>query len=311
MILELAHELLPYAAILYVIDSFVRVRQGECAFVAPWRARFRRRGPGWHLAGLLPTSEVFVVDAPAAGAPGPSLQATLRQPALPAPAALDPAKLDIAAIRTRRALQARYWPVLSIAGALLFAVVFGALPAAVYRYRDIPVATHASVAAAAFLWAVILAISARALRRSGATLGAVASAIAPALFFPPAAGHVLTFLWREQFRGAPPMAVACVLLPPAEFRRIARQELRRLDEMERQGGGTPLEGGAPPAREALCALLTAVGLDPLELAASDPPQDEQAAVFCPLCEAEYRSGFITCTDCDVSLRAFSTRPGAG
>jgi hypothetical protein len=37
-----------------------------------------------------------------------------------------------------------------------------------------------------------------------------------------------------------------------------------------------------------------------------PPRPEpEAARFCPLCAAEYRDGFSTCTDCGVLLEAFA------
>jgi len=300
VIAELAHELLPYAAILYSVDALVRVRQGERALLAPWGSRFRWAGPGWHLGGLLPTSEVFVVDGPAERAPGPEVFAAAVRLA---------AERDLAAIRERRAMQARYSRRLSVTGALLFATTFGALPMAVYRPHQFPFPAEAVVAAAAALWTVILAVAARALRKTGVARGAVASALAPAFFFPPAAAHVHSFLWRNLFRGSPALAVASVLLAPEEFRRLARHELRCLDEAERHGAGTPAEGDVRSAREALLGLLSATGSDPREVAADDAPRDAMAAVFCPLCEAEYRAGFVRCTDCGVDLRPFAPTPG--
>src|SRR6185436_13326956 len=97
------------------------------------------------------------------------------------------AEQALAAIRERRAVQARYARPLSVTGALLFATTFGALPLAVYRYHAVPFAAETAVAAAAVLWALTLALAARALRKAGATQGAVAGALAPAFFFPPAA----------------------------------------------------------------------------------------------------------------------------
>jgi hypothetical protein len=297
VIAELAHELLPYAAVLYGLDAMVRVRQGERALLAPWGRRFRWTGPGWHLGGLLPVSEVFVVDGAPPRVSGPE--------ASPAAARLA-AERDLAAIRERRAVQVRYSRTLSVAGTLLFATVFGALPLAVYRDHDIALAAEAAVATAAALWVLILAVSARALRKSGMARGAVAGALAPAIFFPAAAAHVPSFLWRDLFRGWPALTVASVLLAPAEFRRLARHELRRLDEAERLGSGAA--AGVRPAREALLGLLAAAGIDPREVAADDAPRDAMAAVFCPLCETEYRSGFVTCTDCEVPLKSFAPNP---
>ena len=299
MIVELAQELLPYAVVLYGVDALVRVRQGERGLLAPWGNRFRWTGPGWHFGGLLPASEVFLVDGPSARASVPEVSAA---------AALRTAERALAAIRERRAVQARYSRRLSVTGVLLFGITFGALPLAVYRHHEVPVAAETAVAAAAVLWAVILAVAARALRDTGASPRAVAAALAPAFFFPPAAAHVRSFLWRDSFRGWPALAVASVLLAPAEFRRLARQELCRLDEAEREGPGTPTDSDVRAAREAILGVLSAAGIDPVALAAGEPPQDALAAVFCPLCEAEYRAGFVKCTDCGVGLRPFPT-PG--
>ena len=49
MIVELARELLPYAVVLYGVDALVRVRQGERALLAPWGSRFRWTGTGMAL----------------------------------------------------------------------------------------------------------------------------------------------------------------------------------------------------------------------------------------------------------------------
>lgn len=289
MIAELAHELLPYAAALYVFDSFVRVRQGDSAFLALPAQRLRRRGPGWHLGGLLPTSEVFMVGGDSA-------------------AGNDPAG-RLAAIRARRAAQSRSRAPLSVASTLLFATVFAALPAVVYRYNEIPFAAEGCILIAAILWTTIIAVAARALRKAGASRAATASALAPALFFAPAAAHVQSFLWRDLYRGWPPLEVAAVLLSPAEFRRCARQELRTIEDALRRAGGTPAEADAASERERLLALLAALEIPRSEIAAADAPRDAQAAVYCPLCETEYRSGFRSCTDCEVPLQPFAASPG--
>ena len=297
MIFELAHELLPYAAVLYVADSVVRVRPGERLIASAWGRRFRWRGPGWHLAGLLPSAEVFVVAAPpAAGSSS----------AVPAPSSPLAA---VEAIRARRAAETRDSAALIAAGAVVLAATFVALPLAVYRRDPTPGPAEAAVAAAAIGWMAVLALGARALRRAGASWGATLSALSPALFFPPAAAHALSFLRRDAYRSSPPLAVAAVVLPPAEFRRLARRELRALDEADRRARSSPgpaaAIGETPRARADIFALLSAAGIDPREATAADPPRDPAAALFCPLCETEYRSGFATCADCDAALIPFA------
>jgi hypothetical protein len=369
VIFELAHELLPYAAVLYVADSVVRARPGERLIASAWGRRFRWRGPGWHLVGLLPTAEVFVVAAPAVPAPRGSAAASPSGATAPSGAASpfgraavplapgraptvppSPITAEVEAIRARRAVQAREASALSIAGAVVFIAGFVALPLAVYRRDPTPGPAEAAVAAAAMAWAAVVVLGARALRRAGASWGATLSALSPALFFPPAAAHALSFLRRDAYRPSPPLAVASVLLPPAEFRRLARRELRALDEADRRAAAGDHDTGGHPvpepiaghreaepiaghpvadphlarhplarhplaaaaghidtraARSEILALLSAAGIDPGEATAADTPRDPAAALFCPLCETEYRSGFAICVDCDAQLIPFA------
>ena len=315
MIFELAHELLPYAAALYVADSVVRARAGERLIASAWGRRFRWRGPGWHLAGLLPTAEVFVVAAPAGSAPAaPSGAAPAAAAAAAAGRAATgppmPITAEVEAIRGRRAVQAREASALSLAGAVVFVAGFVALPLAVYRRDPTPAPAEAAVAVAALAWAAVVVLGARALRRGGASWSSTLSAVSPALFFPPAAAHALSFLRRDAFRSSPTLAVAAVLLPPAEFRRLARRELRALDEADRRARITtdvaPMaDVDTRAARAEILALLAAAGIDLGEATAADPPRDPAAALFCPLCETEYRSGFTTCADCNAALIPFA------
>jgi hypothetical protein len=297
VIFDLAYELLPYAAALYVLDSAVRVRAGETLIVSIWGGRFREAGPGWHLSGLLPTAEVFVVGGPAAGAT-PTAAAPL---AATPPKAADSSAADsgpasvLAAIRRIRDAQSPAARPLAALGAVLLAIVFGALPVIVYLRPPDPGPVVIAVTAAAVLWIAIVAVAVRALRRAGLSAAATLSAIAPALFFPPAAAHALSFLRRDAYRAFPPLAVAAVLLPAPDFRRRVRRELRRLDDEA---------VGAPAARAALLGLVAVAGID-LDEGLAAPASHGDAALVCPICEAGYRAGFTTCADCDIELVQFA------
>ena len=263
---------------------------------------FRWREPGWHLAGPLPTLQVFLVKGGDALRVDPSHPAALPFETLGAGLS---SEKDVAAIRARRAQQLRSAPLLAATGALLFAVLFAVLPVTVYRVGATSADVGRVAAVAAILWGAVVAVAARALTRAGSTRREALAALAPALLFPPAAAHVLSFIWRDSFRAWSPLAVASVLLGPADFRRVARQELRRLDEAARRTSGTELEADTRVRRDAVTRLLAGLGIDPVALAAGEAPQDALAAVFCPLCEAEYRAGFVRCADCGVGLRPFA------
>ena len=155
----------------------------------------------------------------------------------------------------------------------------------------------AAVIAAAATWLTIVAVALRALHRSGLPIAASLSAIAPALFFPPAAAHALSFVRRDAYRAFPPLAVEAVLLPAPDFRRRVRRELRRLDG---EASAT-----APGARGALLDLVAAAGID-LEEGLGAVASHGEAVLVCPICETGYRTGFTTCADCDVALVRFAS-----
>jgi hypothetical protein len=64
--IALVAELLPYLFLFYLLDGLVVVRRHQWLLAADRPRRFRRLGPGLHLAGALPTSTVFLVEEPPA-----------------------------------------------------------------------------------------------------------------------------------------------------------------------------------------------------------------------------------------------------
>jgi hypothetical protein len=131
--------------------------------------------------------------------------------------------------------------------------------------------------------------------------------LAPAIFFPPAAAHVSSVVWRDAFREWPPLAVASVLMGGEDLGRLARRYRGRLEEARARDAGGPLEADAAARAAAFRAVMASGGID--ERALTLAPRDAGSASFCPLCEAEYRIGFATCTDCGAALRPFAA--GAG
>ena len=54
-------ELLPFLLAAFLLDCVVRVRRHQALFSATTGRSFRLEGPGWRGAGLLPTSESYLV----------------------------------------------------------------------------------------------------------------------------------------------------------------------------------------------------------------------------------------------------------
>jgi hypothetical protein len=210
------------------------------------------------------------------------------------------ARMDLEAVRALRARLARPRRVLQILGTMLGLVLFAVLPASVYAPERLPLAPVQILGAAALVYAAIVGVAWSSLRRAGLDRSAALAALSPILLFPPAAVHATGVVHRDLYTAFDPLAVAAALLPEAEFRERARRRL----------GAAALESeheAEPPelrkAREqAWDALLAAAGTSARELLGPRASADASAAAYCPLCAAEYRTGFGQCADCRVPLR---------
>ena len=138
-----------------------------------------------------------------------------------------------------------------------------------------------------------------ALARSGASAADVTSALSTLLFFPPYAARAGLHALRDALSGFEPLAVGAVVLPRADFLRLARRELVRTEESLEATRRLGLAPFWDARREALKRLLVAAGTSEREVLA--PPHAHEAAAWCPLCATEYRAGFARCSDCGVAL----------
>jgi hypothetical protein len=130
------------------------------------------------------------------------------------------------------------------------------------------------------------------LRTCGLERGRVFSAVLPLLLFPPAAAHAGAIVARELYAGFEPLAVARLLLPPAEFDRLTRRP------------GTEAAGGGAGENWSVDALVRELLQENAPRPAPPASRDAAAAAFCPSCLAEYRAGFSRCSDCDVPLEPY-------
>jgi hypothetical protein len=117
--------------------------------------------------------------------------------------------------------------------------------------------------------------------------------VLPLLLFPPAAAHAGAIVARELYVGFEPLALARLLLPPAE-----------LDRLVRRLGAEATGGGAGEAWN-VNALVRELLQENAPRPAPPPRRDAAAAAFCPSCLAEYRAGFSRCSDCDVPLQPYA------
>lgn len=111
-------------------------------------------------------------------------------------------------------------------------------------------------------------------------------------------------LARDALAEFHPLAVASVLCPAEEYRRLAMTLL-----VDLQHPLQPLFAGAdPPARaagewfrqveqEAVRRLFTSTGIDAAEILAPDPPLDESCRTYCPRCRCQFVLSEGQCANC--------------
>jgi hypothetical protein len=200
-------------------------------------------------------------------------------------------RCDERALAGLRRRQLRRLPTLRALSVSSFVALFLLVPASLVpglAWRPSPLA---AIAVALVLWAATLAVSVLMLRDCGLGRRPVLSAVLPLLLFPPAAAHAGAIVARELYLGFEPIALARLLLPPAEFDRLAR----------RAGAVGAEAGDTWDAAVLVRELLQESGPRP----APSPSPDGTAVAYCPSCLAEYRAGFSRCSDCDAPLQPYA------
>ncbi|WNG34047.1 hypothetical protein F0U61_10660 [Archangium violaceum] len=178
-------------------------------------------------------------------------------------------------------------------------VLFGAVPALAFLPGADVLGWERVVALLGLSHLYAITGAAWALARSGASAGDVTSALGTLLFFPPYAARAGIHALRDALSSFEPLAVAAVLLPRADFLRLARRELVRTNESRDATRQLGLALFWDARRNALKRLLVAAGTSEREVLA--PPHSQEVAAWCPLCVTEYRAGFAKCSDCGVAL----------
>ncbi len=200
-------------------------------------------------------------------------------------------RCDERALVELRRRQLRRAPTLKALSVASFAALFVLVPASLVpglAWRPSPLA---AIAVALALWAATVAASVVMLRDCGLGRGPILSAVLPLLLFPPAAAHAGSIVARELYAGFEPLALARLLLAPAELDLQARRP------------AAPA-GGAGEVWDAAALVGELLG-DDRPRAARPPSPDVTAAAYCPSCLAEYRAGFSRCSDCDALLQPYA------
>ena len=258
-------------------------------------------GPVVRLAGR----RVVTPGPPAARRLADSMRALADAPSHERPARLKEAlggKADLEVARERRNAVLRLGRPGRWLGLAQLVATFGLLPASVtVEWAPGPGVVLLLVL---ILHVAIVASSWRMLRGCGLRLGAVASALAPMLLFPPAAIHASCHLSRDLFLDLDPLAAAGAILDGEAFRALAGRFVHRLEVV--RGLGDEAAAAAAAQLASWRDVLKAAGTSLEQVLAAPASLDPAAALYCPLCASEYRAGFSTCSDCGVALRGLAT-----
>lgn len=202
---------------------------------------------------------------------------------------------DLEALRARLAAIERWSRRLRIVQTALFAAGFAGVPIFLYLREPATAPIEILVGLMLALFIATLALGYNLLRACGSGRGAAAQALSGFVLFPPGCLHMFALLGRPLLASFAPLTLAAALLPPDDFRTLARQKVRRLESTEAEGSFEKYQ------LQAVLGLIAARGLSREQVLEPPPASDATAVSYCPLCSEEYRKGFDWCAECGVRL----------
>ena len=212
---------------------------------------------------------------------------------------------DVAGVRAHRASYAALLPALQTCSTLLGVVVFIFLPPSLYFGAEEWVAwTPALAVAALVLHLVVLWLALRLLKRAGCGRKERWKTIAPLIVLPPASVHALSVVSQGLYARFDPLALAALCLGDDAFDRLARRREWLFSAARRAAEGSDREPFWTLREQVRRETVAGTGRQVSPARRDDPT----AAAYCPLCAAEYRHGFPTCSDCGVDVEAFAETP---
>lgn len=192
--------------------------------------------------------------------------------------------------------------------ALQFVILFGLLPLTI-QFGASWAFFSACIGLAFLLHGMIVLLHVRASRQLG---HAKTSRLAVLILYPPAALHAGSEYLRHCASTFHPLVVAAAFLSPERLLAQAQRELDRTGHPDwlhpQLAGDRPSEDRFAVLRVHRSAILRGLEACRLPLAEVGKPRTKRSAnatAFCPLCDAEYASGFSMCSTCRVPLSSWS------
>jgi len=195
---------------------------------------------------------------------------------------------------------------------MLFVIVFGILPLALYSKLSLYVNLAVIVYLAIGVYLLII-ISAYIERRElfGTTRSQTLIAMLPTVLSPVTGAHILKDLTKEIFVRFDYIAIAAALLPSQAFHKLMREELLRTAYAKEEKHDEELKELWVTRENVLHNILSETGIEMHELFAIPKKRDPSAVSYCPLCLDEYRYGPTKCIDCEVQLKEYGVSSEQG
>ena len=190
---------------------------------------------------------------------------------------------------------------------LLFVFCFIELPILLYFNLFSFFNIYILLAYIAILYVLVIVLSIFAERRIYQHRRKGSFALLSLILSPVSAIKALSCFSRDIFAEFDYLAVAAELLPQNSFKVLMGTELARISNLRDLAHNGDLEEYWQIKEECLHNLLAKVGVPLEEILAAPQKRDGAAETYCPVCNAEYRSGFNRCGDCGVPLKAYNDR----
>ena len=126
----------------------------------------------------------------------------------------------------------------------------------------------------------------------------------PLILLPINAMHILNTITKDAFAKFDFVTISAEFLPPYMFKKVIRTELHRIEEVRKRNNNKELGEYWNFKYASLLILLSKVGVKIQDVMKSPTKSDEFADSYCPLCNSEYKAGYLQCNECNTELKKY-------
>ena len=209
---------------------------------------------------------------------------------------------DISAIRAQQPQSSTLLFCLNLLSIALFCYLFIILP--LHLYFQVPVNLSLLLYTALLFYGAIFGATHFYYKKYCGAEHRRLSLFLGLLLSPVTAMHITSILTKYKFSRFDYLGLAAVLLPEKIFSQLIKQELQIIAHSKEKNTSENFRESLTLKENCLMQLLAAVGISEQEIFAPPVQSDLSSASYCPLCEAEYQDGILTCPDCDVALKTY-------